>query len=465
MRLSHQPKGSTLAKRSPKSSGAAAFYGLLLLTLAVAIPYGTVDPWAKGSFVVAASILAALRVISGLLDRRFRFASVGLLLPLVGVLALAVLQVIPVTSTGAVISLDPYETKTFILVFGSLIVCYEALLALTTSPGRLRLLVAAVFAVGFASAIFGIVRDATATTAWDIFSQYVQADQSYAQFINRNHFATLAEMTLGLMIGILLKAEIRNGVKFAGWLSVAVLMYSVIDSSSRGGILSATGLILFAVFVHVLTRSRRTTRRGRQVEDEPTYFRRLAGAAAFCILLFGLIAFVVAFVGGDRIVTRFERIEGETQTTDSSRVSRALIWKSTSDLIRTHPITGIGFGAYEAGFTRFYGSDGEFRVSQAHNEYLEILANGGLVGFGLFAVFAVLATARIVHNVRSMDRFRAACCFGSAIGIFGVLIHSLVDFGLHIIVNAYVLVLLLTIATAVIPEVRRDDDRRNRRVV
>ena len=54
----------------------------------------------------------------------------------------------------------------------------------------------------------------------------------------------------------------------------------------------------------------------------------------------------------------------------------------------------------------------------------------------------------MVRNMSSSDPFRRACCFGAMIGTFGVLVHSFVDFGLHILVNAMIFVVLIVIGSA-----------------
>jgi len=62
--------------------------------------------------------------------------------------------------------------------------------------------------------------------------------------------------------------------------------------------------------------------------------------------------------------------------------------------------------------------------------------------------FAVAVFRRTRQNLHSANRFRRAACFGATIGIIGVAVHSLVDFGLHMIVNALVFTTLVTIATS-----------------
>jgi O-antigen ligase len=167
-----------------------------------------------------------------------------------------------------------------------------------------------------------------------------------------------------------------------------------------------------------------------------------------CGVVFSLVVLIVAFVGGDRVATRMEGIQGETEVIDSAKVNRGIIWDSTIELIKERPVFGSGFGAYAAAITRYDTTGGRAALQQAHNDYLEVLANGGAVGLAMFAVFGFLVGKRAVRNLGAGDRFRRASCFGAVIGIFGVLIHSFVDFGLHILINALIFMVLVVIATA-----------------
>lgn len=211
-------------------------------------------------------------------------------------------------------------------------------------------------------------------------------------------------------------------------------------------------LVLFAISVHMMTReetgnSEREYSRHKHVESG-TLFRKMSATAGLLVLIFGLIVFMIAFVGGDTAVTRIEKLKGEFETVNNAGVNRNLIWNSTMEMIESEPILGVGFGGYAAAIPKFETSGGKYRLQQAHNDYLEILSNGGIVGFALFALFGVIVVHRTSKNLRSDDRLRRASCFGAAIGFFGVLIHSFVDFGLHIPVNAFIFAVLVVIATA-----------------
>jgi phosphotransferase system glucose/maltose/N-acetylglucosamine-specific IIC component len=71
-----------------------------------------------------------------------------------------------------------------------------------------------------------------------------------------------------------------------------------------------------------------------------------------------------------------------------------------------------------------------------------------VIGTLLVIWFAVIVIRRIRENLKSENRFRRSACFGATVGIAGVAVHSLVDFGLHTIVNALVFTTLIVIATS-----------------
>jgi O-antigen ligase len=124
----------------------------------------------------------------------------------------------------------------------------------------------------------------------------------------------------------------------------------------------------------------------------------------------------------------------------------------TWQMIKDHPIVGSGLGAYWIAITKYHHGSGEMTPQQAHNDYLELIADGGLVGVSLLIWFTVLAAKSAHRCLRYGDSARRAVCLGALTGILGIAIHSLVDFGLHVTVNATIFVILIVIATATIPD-------------
>ncbi|NOT49408.1 MAG: O-antigen ligase family protein [Acidobacteria bacterium] len=436
--------------------GSVPFYALLVAIAIFSIPYGAVGTSYKSLLVLVVSVIAGFRIIDGFASRSLRIAEPRLLAPLFGILGLAILQTVQWPGAASAISVDPYETKSFILIFAAVVVTAEVLFFYTTTAHRLKCLVVLVIAVGTGSAVFGLLREFyfDSQSAW--LAGYLFPKQGFAQFINRNHFALLIEMAFGLLLGILLKGDFSEKFKFFGWVLAAVMGYSMIAANSRGGLVSMAALILFAVAVHMMTRE--ATSRGIRKElqskflESMTYVRKIGAAAGILVTVAGLIVVVIAFVGGETTVTRFEKLKGEFETTNNAGVNRNLIWQATFEMFESNPIFGVGFGGYGTAIPKFEPSGGKYRLQQAHNDYLEILSNGGIVGFALFALFAGIVVRRASKNLTSGNRFRRTICFGSAIGIFGVLVHSLVDFGLHIPVNAFTFAVLIVIATVKVRE-------------
>ncbi|HUS12051.1 MAG TPA: O-antigen ligase family protein, partial [Pyrinomonadaceae bacterium] len=172
--------------------------------------------------------------------------------------------------------------------------------------------------------------------------------------------------------------------------------------------------------------------------------------ALVAVLVLG-VAFGTLWLGGDQLATRIEQSRHELNAdTAEARlgVSRNEIWKATWNMFVAHPIVGVGMNGYWAAIPAYHDASGSMTPQEAHNDYLELLASGGLVAVVLAGWFALVVLRRMRENLASPNRFRRAACFGATIGITGVAVHSLVDFGLHTIVNALVFTTLIVIATS-----------------
>ena len=95
-------------------------------------------------------------------------------------------------------------------------------------------------------------------------------------------------------------------------------------------------------------------------------------------------------------------------------------------------------------------------LEQAHNDYLELLASGGLVGAALAAWFVVSLVRAARRNLRARGLPLRAVRAGSLAGLAAVALHSLFDFGLHVTANAVLFVALAAVAVA---DVKRGDER------
>jgi O-antigen ligase len=117
-------------------------------------------------------------------------------------------------------------------------------------------------------------------------------------------------------------------------------------------------------------------------------------------------------------------------------------------MIKDHPLMGVGFNGYWAAIPQYHSASGELTPQQAHNDYLELLASGGLIGVALAGWFLLLFIKGARRSFQSKDSFRRAASMGACAGLFGVAVHSMVDFGLHVTINALIFTALVVIAVA-----------------
>jgi O-antigen ligase len=178
--------------------------------------------------------------------------------------------------------------------------------------------------------------------------------------------------------------------------------------------------------------------------------RSLPVRLALLVVLVVALAFGALWLGGDRLITKLAQGTAEYDPATSEMRQggyRNQMWKATWQMFLAHPITGVGMGGYWAAIPTYHDASGTLTPQEAHNDYLELLASGGLVGMAIGVWFTVLLLRRIRANLQSHDRFRRVAAYAASIGIAGVAVHNLFDFGLHLTVNALVFTVLLVIAT------------------
>ena len=424
------------------------FGTLVFLIVATAIPYGTVEPWWKAAFVCAVFAICIAVMIESLFRGSVRIAGRSILLPMLALSALAYVQTLSLSqrteanlAVWNTISADPYQTRFFALQMLALTAFLALLYRYANTERRIRCLVYTILAVAVASALFGILRQATQHDTGFLLP-LLKHNEGYAQFINKNHFAYLMEMAFGLGLGIIL----AGGVSRERLLIYVALLWpiwtSLVLANSRGGILAMLTQVLVAVLLLATSRS------FSQYYQLPRIAQSVAFRTVLLVVLAAGVLLGTFWVGGDRLATNFEAATSElSANTTPEGVSRNQIWRATLKMFAEHPILGVGLGGYWIGITAYHDASGLMTPQEAHNDYLELLSSGGLIGFALGVWFAV-AVIRSAHQNLSTDTgYMRAVRFGAILGIAGVAAHSLVDFGLHIMANAVVFLTLIMMAT------------------
>lgn len=412
-----------------------------------ALAYGTVHYWALSLFNLGGFTILLLWVLDAWSLGNLRVSRNVLQLPLLGMLVLGLVQLLPmreISSGGATsvplintLSLDPNSTRLVLVQLATLLIFFAATLVFVDTPRRLRVLVRTIMVFGFLLAIFGLTQSFTSPTKVYWIRELNQST-AFGPFINRHHFAGYMELTIALPLGLLFAGAVDKEKRLiylfiAGLMGVALVM-----TASRGGIISLVAEILFLTIVTAIWRKpseRRRRKSGR--------LKRVAGRLGLAgALLVGLFLGVV-LLGGEFSINRFI----DSVNTDDPTTGRAHFWAVTLDIIKAHPVIGTGLGAFGVIYTRYDTRNGLFRLEQAHNDYLQVLSDAGIVGGVLALSFVVLLFYKALSRARSRDDFRRGIALAALSGCFAVLVHSFFDFTLHTTSNALLFLVLAAIAT------------------
>lgn len=173
--------------------------------------------------------------------------------------------------------------------------------------------------------------------------------------------------------------------------------------------------------------------------------RRAPDAPAPVLLRIALIALpvgAIAWVG-------FDVVGGEFAAASWSDIGgRVPIWQDTLRIVRDFPVTGTGWNTYGIAMLAYQTGRPGLHVVEAHSEYLQIAAEGGLL-VGLPILFAVFAFIRLVRSrfQEAADDLRIYWLrVGAVAGLLALAVQSLVDFSLQMPGNAVLFSLLMAIA-------------------
>jgi O-antigen ligase len=244
---------------------------------------------------------------------------------------------------------------------------------------------------------------------------------------------------LALPLGLLFAGGVERERRMLYIFAVAIMGIAIILTNSRGGMLSLVAEIMFLVLVSGIVGWR-----GGRKEEGTSLARRLVlrAAVGFAIVLV-LFTSVIFFGGEDALNRLVGTVSAEDPTT-----GRVHFWRGTLGIITAHPFIGVGLGAFSLAYSQYDTSTGKlFRLEQAHNDYLQMLSDAGIVGALLGLCFVVVLFWAGFRRMQSQSSFRRGVALGALAGCFAVLVHSFFDFPLHTVANALLFLMLAALAT------------------
>lgn len=445
------------------------FYVYLGLLIWLPIPLGSKHPWAVSIAEVWCFSLAAFALIhfsryGFVLPQAFRTARFVLFLlflnllwlifqclPLpIGLLtllsphAVALYQLNDANIAMAAISLDPHATWLDVIEASYLFTFFCLTLYIIDSKKKIRILVYVTVISALVQAIYGAFMILSgAEYAFFISKAEIHSHIGSATgtFTNRDHLAGYLEMALALGIGYMLSL-MTDGSSSGGWkiwlrkwseillgskarlrLMLILLCLGLVLTHSRGGNIGFFSSLTIAGVIFMLF--------ARKKPRATVIF--LSSVILLDILLIG------SWVGVSKVMTRLENTSIQTEQRDD-------VYAATLPMIQDYWLTGTGAGTYFETFPAYKTPQLSGYWNHTHNDYLEILAEQGVIGFGLLAsvvLFALFVTIQTLRRRRSP--LILAMSFSSLMGILALLIHSAVDFNLQILTNSTLFMLLLAL--------------------
>lgn len=286
--------------------------------------------------------------------------------------------------------------------------------------------------IGLALSIYAVFQFMTRSEfVLKLLKPEVYANRASGTYVCPNHLAGFLEMVLPLALAWTLSGRLPHTKKIMLGYSALMMVAGIGVTLSRGGwVATISGLVLFSALY-----SRR-----RSV--------RLPALAFLMLVTLGSIWFVsTAQYSKDRFKGLFQ--SGKFDDT------RFHIWKPAAKMWLDHPWTGVGPGHFDARFAQYRPESMQRRPVRAHNDYLNTLADWGVVGAGLVAAAFALLFAGALKSWKYVTRSqgdlggsqgnRSAFLLGAVVSLATLLVHSMVDFNFHIPANALVAVTLMAL--------------------
>lgn len=408
---------------------------LAAVPILATIAYGSTEIWAYIPLVLLSALIVILWIADGMKKRELAYSDSLLQLPLIGLILVGLIQIVPIAGgLSSTLSLDPYSTRFFTIRLIILAIFFAIALTFISDKKLAGRFAGVIIIFGSVMAFAGILQRLASPDA--IYGMRVTPQAiPFGPFVNQHHFAGFMEMTIGLTLAYLL-GDIERNRKALLTLAMVLMVIAVVMTGSRGGVISTLAVAATAVFGHFYL-ARGTTDRSR------TGGLKVAFSTAG-ILLVAAIA-VIALSGADPLA-RGLGIQSDTNDLSSGRTH---FWSVALKIFLDNPVIGAGYDAFGVAFTKFDTWNGFFRVEQAHNDYLQTLADGGILAFLCVAAFIFLLFKGGLNATRySSSRTRRTIAVGSLAGCVGVLVHSFFDFPLRTPSNAFFFLLLVVLATS-----------------
>jgi len=467
--------GQSIRNRQELQSNNKVFIALLVIAFLLPWPHGGEVIWQYLLFSTGIFSLATIYFIKQFNNTDNPFSALeNIKLPLILLttwLLFQVFQIIPLpihlseikflaveaqyanTAQWQTISIAPNITLLEIIKHTSYITVFILALLLLNTKKRLITLTKILFIGSALIALYSLINHYS-KGAFDLISSIPPWTASWDKaahgtFSYQNHYASFLTLTIPLGYG-LIYANIKNskskniGQSHLGkaldlvmsinglyLLSLLVMIIALFKTASRGGnsifVISIT-ITFFCVLL-------------KQKKPKKTKVKKVV------LLIVGTLIACIMVIATGVTDSLTKRLESQGYNPNG----RALMHQSALAIIEQRPLIGTGAGTYPM-LQHNYKSPllGTSAMSKrAHNDYLELLANQGVIGFSLLGAATLLLLLKLFRGLKKNRRGNIESLYGLQVASFcsviAILVHSLADFNFHLPVNTVCFYLILAI--------------------
>jgi O-antigen ligase len=415
---------------------AAILFGVTALLLAGPLAFGGVEAWAIFGLELGSGVLFLSWITKQGYLNEFEIIRNPLFAPMIAFGGLIAMQ--------WVFGLTAYRYVTE--SEGLLYAAYGMIVFVVTqtlrrgSQARQVAIIATVY--GATVALFALVQGAASNGRIYWLRTTSTGGWIYGPYVNHNHYAALMEMLVPIPLVFVLTSFASGNRKLLAGIAAALMASTIFLSGSRGGMISLV-IEIALLFVAIQAKDKR---------PRTVWIALLTLAASVA---------VVYWLEGRDFIQRLISIHSETQAEISGGTRFSIVRDGLHMFVR-HPISGWGLGTFPVVYPQFRSFYTNFFINQAHNDYLQLLIETGLLGFLAAAWFLVRLYRETWKKIEDWtSNVNSAVALAALIACTGIVAHSLVDFNLQIPANAALFYVLAAIAAA--PNFQEPSHRRRHR--
>jgi O-antigen ligase len=391
----------------------------LLITFAV-LAFGAVQVWSQSILEIGAAALLIAWAVLALCDPFSTIEWNDLNWPLLGLIAIGILQLAFGGTAYA------FLTRSELLKLGAYFVIFFLLAQLFNDRSALAGLGWYLIVLCFAVSLLGIIQRFTSEKEIYWMSSLIIRGDSFGPYVNRNHFAGFVELTLPVGLALIVFRGVRKELMPLLIVLAIVPISALVLAGSRGGIIS----FAFEVCLLMVLGRFQERRRGSSLA--------VLGIAALAAVL------LIGWLGAGKAIQRFSE-----QSADVALSRRISMFRGTAHVFLDHPLKGSGLGTLVSVYPRYETVYDGLVVDHAHNDYIEALAETGVLGGLCGLAFLILLYRNAIHGFSSRQGpLSRGLRAGAMVAVSGLLLHSFFDFNLHIPANALLFLVQAFVATS-----------------